>query len=268
VSEPRRWRDDADAPVGMRELLAASRPTRAMDDRSFRRGAARVGRLGAAPAAAAVAVGIWTKLATAGVIGIAAVGTVVAASRGSDDEPRAATAVATRHVAPAAPAVTGRVQVAEPEPAAPADPGLEAEAATAPLPSFAAARVQRAPTAAAEVPSLRDRGADQETAPAPAAAAAAREATLAAELAMLEDARAVIDRDPELALAHLDTHRRLHPEGSLAVERSLMELDALRRAGRTEEVRDRAEAWLARAPSGLHSARVRAILASLEARQE
>jgi hypothetical protein len=50
----------------------------------------------------------------------------------------------------------------------------------------------------------------------------------------------------------------------LAAERDLIELDALRRSGRTFEVRERAHEWLAREPSGLHANRVRAILASLD----
>ena len=77
MSEPRRWKDSPDAPLGMRELLASARPTRALDDVGRRRGATRIARLGVAPAAAAAAVGIWTKLAAAGAIGLAAVGTVV-----------------------------------------------------------------------------------------------------------------------------------------------------------------------------------------------
>jgi hypothetical protein len=107
------------------------------------------------------------------------------------------------------------------------------------------------------------------TAPEPAPApvpAPVPESTLSAELSLLEDARAALARDPARALAVLESHRRRYGEGALAAERDLMELDALRRAGRTEEARARATAWLARDPAGLHSTRVRAILATLEGR--
>ena len=79
MSAPRRWKDTHDAPVGVRELLSAARTpsTRAMDAASFARGARRLAQLGAAPAAAGVAVGLWTKLAAAAVIGLASVGAAV-----------------------------------------------------------------------------------------------------------------------------------------------------------------------------------------------
>ena len=80
MNAPRRWKDTPDAPVGVRELLAAGRPPRAIDGATFERGATRVARLGAAPVAVAAgaAVGLWAKLAAAAVIGVASVGAVVA----------------------------------------------------------------------------------------------------------------------------------------------------------------------------------------------
>jgi hypothetical protein len=89
--------------------------------------------------------------------------------------------------------------------------------------------------------------------------------TLSAELLLLEDARAWAPRDPATALARLEEHRARHPAGVLAAERDLMELDLLRRTGRVQVARDRAKAFLARDPNGMHSARVREILASLDA---
>jgi hypothetical protein len=52
----------------------------------------------------------------------------------------------------------------------------------------------------------------------------------------------------------------------LAEERDLVELDALRHAGRLPEARHQARAWLARDPHGIHAARVRAILAAVDER--
>lgn len=248
MTEPRRWKDSPDAPIGMRELLSAARPTRPIDERARTRGALRVAKLGVAPAAAAAAVGIWTKLAAAGVIGLAAVGTVVAAR--SHEEPRPIA------IAPAATSVPARAPGAEALPAPSPSPPPMIEPPPPPAP-----RAIAAPPLVAPAPS------PEPVAPAtPAVAPAPPESSLAAELALLEDARSVLARDPELALARLEMHRRRHGEGVLAAERDLMELDALRRAGRTSEAADRARAWLARDPAGLHSTRVRAILASLEGR--
>src|SRR5262245_15897438 len=78
MSEPRRWKDSPDAPIGVRELISSAPAKRPFDDRAFRRGAERVARISAAPAAAAAIASVWTKLAAAGAIGLAAAGTVVA----------------------------------------------------------------------------------------------------------------------------------------------------------------------------------------------
>jgi hypothetical protein len=76
--EPTRWKDAPDAPIGMRELLGSARPTRPLDELTFRRNAKTIARLSVAPAAAAATISIWTKLAAAGAIGLAATGAVVA----------------------------------------------------------------------------------------------------------------------------------------------------------------------------------------------
>ena len=81
---------------------------------------------------------------------------------------------------------------------------------------------------------------------------------------MLEEARAVLSRDPTTTLTRVAEHRARFPSGVLGAERDLLELDALRRSGRTTEARAHATAWLEREPSGLHAPRIRAILASVE----
>jgi hypothetical protein len=253
MSEPRRWKDAPDAPIGVRELLSSARTTRSLDDVARRRNASRVGKLTVAPAAAAAAVGIWTKLAAAGVVGLAAVGTVVTVQ--AQREAPAPVAASTSPVSSMVPSVKA-APIAVPV-AAPVEMQDEPAAEPERVPAHAAAPRASAPVDAPE----------EEPAPTPAPMAApTAEPTLAAELSLLEEARAVLARDPLHALAALDSHRRRFPNGELADERDLMELDALRRAGRGADAADRARAWLARDPAGLHSTRVRAILASLEGR--
>ncbi len=257
-SAPRRWKDSPDAPVGMRELLGSARPTRPLDEGTFRRNATRVAKLSVAPAAAAATISIWAKLAAAGAIGLAATGAVVAveiAETRHPDPPAPAPVIVT--VAP----VTSSTAPTEPAPSESA-PSDSTSVETQPEPPKAAAPAARTPTPTPVlVPEPVPTPEEAPGAPPPSP----KTSTLASELLLLEDARAYASRDPSIALARLAEHRQRHPGGLLAAERDLMELDLLRRTGRVQEARDRAKAWLARDPNGMHSARVREILASLDA---
>ncbi len=266
MNAPRRWKDSPDAPVGVRELLGGARPRRAIDESALRRGAERVAKLGAAPAAAAAVVSVWVKLAAAGVLAASVAGTVVAVEthRRHDDE---RTAARTETRAPAPPRA--------PAPAPAPDPARESDPAPAPAPdpkSGPAPAREPAPAAAREpAPAPAPDPAPGVATPpiaAPSSEASApspKPSTLDAELPLLEGARARLERDPASALALARQHRARYPEGVLAAERDLLELDALRRTGSVQDAREAARAWLARDPNGLHAARVRAILASLEA---
>lgn len=264
MGAPTRWKDSPDAPVGMRELIHSAKRSRPMDDKSFERGAARVAKISVVPAAAAI--GVWAKLAAAGVaVGLAAVGTI-AVTHGPDaqkfESDRTAPATARAPIAPsvAAPVVTTEPPMA-PEGAATAPPSdaQGSKAAASPKPAMVTgkpvetARVVPEPPAPEPTPSATT----TEVTPRPPS-------TLHDELTLLETAKRELARDPTSALATLAQHRARFPDGSLSAERDLIELDALRRAGRVQDARDRARAWLARDPVGLHSARVRQILSALE----
>ena len=279
MTAPRRWKDTHDAPVGVRELLSAARPPRAIDGATFERGATRVARLGAAPAAAAagVAIGIWTKLAAAAVIGVAGVGAVAAvkhvvaadAERAVLERAEADTTVQAKARAQAAEADSSAVADAEADAvasakadavaSAKADADAEAEAkakAKAKADAVASAKA----TAAAKGGALV--GVEMARAGVPRAGVAST-VELGAETKLLEEARAALAHDPTTTLARVAQHRARFPSGVLGAERDLIELDALRRSGRTSEARANAAAWLEREPAGLHAPRVRAILASL-----
>ena len=259
MSAPRRWKDSPDAPVGMRELLGSARPSRPLDDATFKRGAERLARASVAPAAVA-AIGIWTKLAAAGVVGLAAAGTVVAV--GAHHEPAVTATHTSVSEAPARP--TGTVVPARA--AAVMEPPIDPPSVPEPPASVVAA----APAPRAPAPPKEARAPSIELPVAPTSAADAGTETVATrsslpeELALLEEARRATARSPELALTPLETHRARYPYGVLADERELMELDVLRRIGRVHDARSRAHAWLARDPNGMFAPRVRAILATLE----
>jgi hypothetical protein len=242
----------------MRELLGSAKPSRPLDDATFRRGAARVATFSVAPAAA-VAVSVWAKLAVAGVIGLATAATIVGTDMlRSHDASRHTRALSTppppMTEAAVAPTVVATVSADDTNP--PNEPSGPLARPVSPPPPAAKAvarpplAVMPSPTAAVEpaipwVPDERPKS------------------TLAGELELLETARGHLARSPETALAKLAEHRARYPSGLLANERDLMELDALRKTGRVEDARSRAQAWLARDPRGMHAARVRQILSTL-----
>jgi hypothetical protein len=84
--------------------------------------------------------------------------------------------------------------------------------------------------------------------------------SLTREVAMLERARALLDANPVEALAALDAHAAAFPAGRLVMERELLAVQALLRAGRPVDARARGEALLARAHGSIYEARVKAML--------
>ena len=78
---------------------------------------------------------------------------------------------------------------------------------------------------------------------------------------MLEEARAMLEKNPRGALAALDRYATSFPSGFLSIERDLLVVDALRRLGRPAEARARAAALLDRARGSLYEPRIRAMLA-------
>ena len=137
-------------------------------------------------------------------------------------------------------------QSEEPGPAPPA-PGLPAVSAEAP-PGVTPDPVALEPS----VESSREP-------PAPAAPSTGP-GGLAEELALLEAARAELDRRPGSALSLLARHEREFPRGTLAVEREFLTVSALVRLGRRREAETQAAALRARSPGSLYEQRLDAIL--------
>jgi hypothetical protein len=137
-------------------------------------------------------------------------------------------------------------------------------------PSVASVRAPEAPpstevptTPVAELPSsapsaIRVPRASPPRAPPAHANARSTEDSLAREVSLLERARAT--SDPTEQLARLDAHAREFPEGALALEREVFAVQALLRAGLTEQAHARGEAVIAKHPASPHAARVKALL--------
>ncbi len=104
--------------------------------------------------------------------------------------------------------------------------------------------------------------------PAPVAQAAPSQAQssphpsrLAEERKLLDDARSgLLQGEPQLAVDRLEMHRALFPDGMLAEEREAMAVEALVRAGRVGEARERAAAFRAHSPQSLFSPTVEAVV--------
>jgi hypothetical protein len=98
--------------------------------------------------------------------------------------------------------------------------------------------------------------------PAASTTPAARD-TLAEEAQLIEQARQALGSDPSRALALLDKHRTEYAAGKLTMERELLSVDALRRAGRIAEARARADSLLRLPHKGIYESRLRQLRASL-----
>jgi hypothetical protein len=234
MNAPTRWRDDPSAPQGVRDALSAGRPSRRLPGDARRRSAARLDRLIAVPAAAGLV--LWIKGAAVASLCVAGAVAVVHEIR----EPTPAPVVPERprpreHASPV------RLTVPEPmkAPLDDATPTLLAAAdAGTPATTRTVHHVERA--ARSPDPSVPD--------------------ALEREAVMLENARAMLDKNPSGALAALDRYTALFPSGVLTIERDLLAVDALRRLGRSGEARTRAAGLLERARGTLYEPRIRAMM--------
>jgi hypothetical protein len=92
---------------------------------------------------------------------------------------------------------------------------------------------------------------------------------LAAERRLLETARAqLVGGEPDHALAVLDSHRAQFPRGVLAEEREALTIQALVRAGRSDEARAKALAFQQRAPDSLFRPAVESAIESISVTED
>lgn len=90
----------------------------------------------------------------------------------------------------------------------------------------------------------------------------AKSDSVAAELAVIDAARAALARgDASGALGRLDGYARSYPRGRLALEAEVLRIDALARSGQSAAASRRAAAFLRRHPNSVLASRVRGYLA-------
>jgi hypothetical protein len=160
------------------------------------------------------------------------------------------------------------------EMATPRTPTATATATAAVVPS--ADRVEHAPTPSALATATPVRSPPVATAAEPTASHAVRPGPppsalpsptpsaedLAAEAALLEDARdAVARHDGAAALAVLNRHSKTFPRPALADEAFVLRVEAISTQGDHERVRALASPWLANHPTSPYAPRVRRVLA-------
>ena len=151
----------------------------------------------------------------------------------------AAMMLASREPAAPAPSQPAPPIIRAPEPPAAAAPAPAPEIAPPvqpdPLPQSTPAPRKVAPRAKA--PAV----AKAEPAPTPAP-------TAPKELELLTSAQDAMEAAPQRALGLLEQHAELYPNGSFAIERESLAIDALRKLGRVTAAQKRARAFIARFP--------------------
>jgi hypothetical protein len=265
MNRPTRLRDDPAAPGELRALIGRGRWSRPLSSEQRSRSAARLDRLVALPLAAGLL--FWVKgIAIAAGLGASVLTAVyvLPSLRGAgprdalphvaavpSDAPAARPRSLSRDPAPPVDASTLARSAAPPQGAAPGTTSRETAASgtghTVAVPApISASGIRSEPSFSARP---RTSVGDVDT--------------LAREAAMLEEARALLDRAPGDALSKLDEHAAAFPSGHLVLEREMMAVDALRRLGRTDDARSRGRALLARYHGSLYEERVRAMLEAL-----
>lgn len=247
---PVRLRDDPSAPADVRELVQRGERSRPIPREARARSVMRLDRMIVVPAAAGLV--LWAKgVAFAGlcVVGVVTAIHVVPALVHRVDHTDELTESRKPHFPPAAAPLPARPsqRAALPPPAA-SDVVTPAAAASIPLREL--------------VPVVRERV----THPVPSSITPEPPPDrdpLEREAAMLEEARAMLDRSPRRALAMLDRHAAAFPTGQLGMERELLAVQALQRLGLQSEAHTRASALLRQATGSIYEPRVRAMVDKL-----
>jgi len=269
-AEPKRWKDDQDAPARVRDVLRAGGAVPKMPD-AVR--AAVLAGLPVSPApapapapgpgtGAAVSAGKAAGLSPLAIGAGAVAAAVVVASMvwlvrgGTPREPApvpSSRSVAPSVVATAAP-TTPEVLTVTPTPSATEHAPLAEPSAASP-PRVASSSLR--PPASNVVPAASSASS---ASPASPASSATRD-DLAEESAIIGRARGTLASNPSATLAAVDEHARRFPRGELGSEREYLRISALRRAGRVDEAKTYARSYLAKYPSSPQAPAVKTFLA-------
>jgi hypothetical protein len=254
--DPKRWKDDDDAPARMREVVRAGRDVPKMPDEVRAAVLAAlpvsppVAAPGAPPAAAPsklLPTPLGMGVGAAAIV--AAVAVIVWLARSEPKGPE----VVPPTTPSAAATASATAEASSPPPAA-VSATLETAAIaptvvpTVPSPSSASRRLTPPRSSSSVSPQVNAQ-------PAPAGD------TLAEESALVGRARRDLRANPSATLSAVDEHATRFPRGELAPEREYLRISALRRLDRVDDARRFARTYVAMFPSSPHAAAVRAFLA-------
>lgn len=262
-NEPKRWKDDDDAPARVRDVLRAGGAVPKMPD-AVR--AAVLAGLPASPspgpsvgpgagASAVKAVAVSPAVIAAGAVAAAIVVALIVwlarseTPRQPDPVPSSIESGVMAAAAPpiTPPPITSEAALARPQESASPAPNA-AVSAPRPKPSSSAVAAPSAASTAAATSSAS-----------PASPAGGD--TLAEESAIIGRARASLASNPSATLLAVDEHTRRFPRGELGSEREYLRISALRRLGRVDEAKTHAKAYLAKYPSSPQAPAVKSFLA-------
>ena len=232
MSDPSRWLDPSGgAPSNARDLLAHAPKVPVLSPEAKARMAARIAQSSAVGAAGGAIGAGWKGLFGAGVIGLAGV----------------AFFFVSRNHTPVPHRVVSPPVIAAPTAPLPVAPVHE-PASTPVIDSHAAANaapvIERSAHASPHAP-------------------AAPTSNPVDELALLQRADALVDRDPGAALSLAREHATRFPRGQLVQERERIAIRALAHAGRATEARTRGNAFLRRYPDSIYASPIRDLLRTL-----
>jgi TolA-binding protein len=241
MSDPRRTRDDPNAPAELRTLFARAQRTPPMSHEQRRRLRERIAVIAAVPVAASL-LATTLKAMAAGAVVIAASAVVVVVAVRSPDTVQPASPRASAPSSRPAAEETAALEIAMPESAAIPAEEMAADDVAAPETDDATdlAPIARSPRRTAPEPTAED--------------------PLAGETLLLARAQSALATDPARALAATREHERRFPRGQLAAERDFLAAQALLAMGQTRTAQARARRVIREHPSSIASARARAML--------
>jgi hypothetical protein len=231
MSAPRRWVEDPEADQQLQQVLRGAPAARPLDSVTRRRLGVKVARVSALPVVAAG--WLFVKSAAAALSLVLGAGAIAVSTGVIEWGPPAPT-----ELGPTPSIQRQKAPSSAPLVRAPAEAPASSEPIIEP-PSPPPAPLNPTPTLPVT---------------------AASSGGLSAEAALLETARAQLRSSPSTALAIAAQHAARFPGGQLASERTLIQIEALHRAGRDAEARALARGLLGGAGAGMYAERVRQLL--------
>ncbi len=263
MKDPVRLRDlSSGAEHNVRELLKTARKTRRMTDIERARMVAHGAKIAAMPAGALSSPGfvVFGKVVVGAIVGVVAAKAIPLLMSSGDKRVQESPALIGEMVRPdvSPDAITSQViplttvaSVSEQAVVAPGSAIIRSKPGVRHAKPIVAPPLEETPATT---------GSARQSPEAPQIASESDGDELTREARQLGEAGRLVATNPTEALERLEAHRLAYPRGKLGIEREVLVMDALLRAGRTQEARARGETLLGRAKGTFYEARVRRMM--------